>query len=344
MSTVFIAVDTGGTRTNVEVYAPDTEWKTRRFSVRATLSGALPVADYAAAVRKIFAPVDNYWQEHDVPDQPVYVFIGSAGFAAPTRAAFLEVLHETMPEFLSGNIRAAGISNDTFSLVAGYKADGAVIAGTGSNVLVRDRNNEFFQAGGHDWVAADYGAGYWVGLGAIRRAAKDFESGEGTVLLDRFCEVYNIYEQNEDEIIAKFRALAIADSQLKSDIAKFAAAVCSAAELGDLDAQNIVKQEAEDLADSLARTMRRRFSSAEISQGATIVQCGSLLANDFYRTAFESQVRMRLSAGTGTSEAIKWEPTKNGLSAVMNLARRLPGDVTDLLECSTKFRPVIVRF
>lgn len=344
MSAVFISIDTGGTRTNVAVAAPGTDWVSRRFEVAASLSGVLARAEYVPTLHRIFAPIENYWQQHDVPDMPVYVFIGAAGFAAPTRLHLQEAIHEALPGYLSGNLHAVGACNDTASLLWGYDADGAVIAGTGSNVLVRDRGGELFQSGGNDWVAADNGAGFWVGLHAIRQVARDLESGENTVLLSRFCEVYGLLEGDEPEIIARFRALAVADHRLKADIARFAAATCAAAELGDLDAQNIVKSQAEELADAVARTIRRRFSRDEIAGGLSLVQCGSLLSNDFYRAAFEAQVRMRLAGGMPGGDALHWERTKNGIEAVMHLAQMLPEWPETLLQASPAFRPVVVRF
>lgn len=343
MNTVFIAVDTGATRTNVEVSVSGGDFGVRRFEVPESLSGVLPTAEYATVIRRIFAPIENYWQENDVPDIPVYVFFGAAGFAGPTRSIFIETLNETMSDFLNGNIRAAGACNDTSALLWGYKSEGAIVAGTGSNVLVRTEDGGVFQSGGHDWVASDYGAGFWIALNAIRQVARDLESGVTSVLLNRFREVYGILGDQESEIIARFRALAISDNQLKADIARFAAAVCAAAELGDLTSQNIVKSEAEDLADSVARIVRRRFSQEQIAAGLTFVQCGSLLANDFYRAAFESQVRMRLAQGPDDG-SISWLRTKNGIEAVMNLAQRLPGDTSDLLKAPLVYRPAIVRF
>ncbi|MCB1274154.1 MAG: hypothetical protein KDB25_07155 [Leucobacter sp.] len=343
MSAVFIAVDSGGTRTNVEVSAPGTDFETRRFEVADSLSGVLPPSEYAATIRRIFAPIENYWQEHDVPDMPVYAFFGAAGFAEPTRGAFLETLHDALADYLNSNIRAAGACNDTAALLWGHRANGAIVAGTGSNVLVRTADGAVHQAGGHDWVASDYGSGFWVALNAIRQVARDFEAGENTVLLNRFREVYGIFGNRDEEIIARFRALAVSDNQLKADIARFAAGVCAAAELGDLSAQNIVKGEAEDLADSVARVVRRRFSTEDLASGLTLVQCGSLLGNDFYRAAFESQVRMRLSSGT-EADAITWFRTKNGIEAAMNLAQRLAEDTSELMEAPIPYRPAIVRF
>lgn len=275
---------------------------------------------------------------------PVYVFIGAAGFATPTRLHFQEAMRETLPQFLSGNIRAAGACNDTTSLLWGHEADGAIIAGTGSNVVVRANDGSVHQSGGHDWVASDYGSGFWVGLNAIRQVARDMDNGEVTVLLSRFCEAYGIGEGENDEMISRFRSLSVSDSRLKADIARFTTAVCAAAELGDLAAQNIVKSQAEDLADTVARAIRRRYSKEEIQKGLSLVQCGSLLANDFYRTAFESQVRMRLAAGLTGPETLRWTYTKNGIAAVMNLAQKLPNWPEDLLRGSLTFRPVILNF
>ena len=81
---------------------------------------------------------------------------------------------------------------------------------------------------------------------------------------------------------------------MKRKIARFAAEVCNAAERGDHDSQNIVKLEAEDLADVMAGSLRRWFGAVESLDGLSLVQCGSVMNNTFYRSTFESQLGMRL--------------------------------------------------
>lgn len=343
MSSVFVSIDTGGTRTRVEVATSADPPLSRGFEVSASLSGVVKPREYGNNLREIFAPIERYWHDNDVEDMPVYAFIAAAGFSALTRAAFQDAIHEALPEFCNGNVRAAGAANDASALLWGLNADGVVIAGTGSTAFVKTQDSTIHQAGGYEWVASDYGSGYWVGLTAIRQVAKDLEAGERSTLLNRFCEQYGLQEDDDAEVIARFRSLSYATPRMKADIARFASAVCAAAEGGDLDAQDIVKQEAEDFADSLARVVRRRFSRDDMEAGFSVVQCGSLLLSDFYKAAFEAQVQMRLGSGTD-SMAIEWIQAKNGIEASMALARRLEGDVSDLMQVAPEYRPVIVRF
>ena len=101
------------------------------------------------------------------------------------------------------------------------------------------------------------------GLGCLqtRRAYGDLEAGIDSVLLQRLREQYGIQRTTTAASIEKLRDLAIADSNMKREIARFAASVCGAALRGDAEAQNIVKAEAEDLADVTAGALRRCYSS-----------------------------------------------------------------------------------
>lgn len=343
MAATFIAIDSGGTRTNSRVFVAEGEELERQFSCREALSGYLPPRDYAQTLSEILKNIEAYWVEYDLIGSPTYVFISAAGFSTSTRGLFSSVMEAVLAPALSQSIVTAGGANDAVTLLLGHGADGAVIAGTGSNVLVKNRADDLFQAGGHDWVACDYGSGFWLGLNGIRQAARDFEAGEPSVLLSRVEEQYGIDPDDESALIARFRSLAVGDSRMKAEIARFSASVCDAAELGDVAAQDVVKREAEDLADSFASAVRRRFSRDEIASGLNIVQCGGVLANDFYRQSFETHVQMRLS-GIENGAIVHWQRVKNGLDATMILAKSLQQDPQGMLSVSSAHRPAVLRF
>lgn len=343
MSACYLAIDSGGTRTNADlVIAVDGEDDIhRRFEVADALSGYLPPSQYPAMLRKILAPVEAYLQQRDEDDGlPIYVFIGAAGFAPSTRDRFAKALIDVMSEAFGGNVKVVGAANDAVTLLLGLGADGVVIAGTGSTVLVKNHEGDIHQAGGHDWVACDYGSGVWIGLNAIRRAAHDFEEGEQSVLLSRFEELFGIEQGDDEALIARFRSLAVADPRMKADIARFAFSVCAAAELGDIDAQDIVKAEAEELANSAASAIRRWLPRDVLTEGISLVQCGSVLANQFYQIAFEAQVGIRLLGGADKPTVIEWKRVGNLLDASMVLARRLETQPDSILDVASPFKPV----
>lgn len=342
MESTIIAIDSGGTRTNSRVYVAGGAG-IESFSCRETLSGYLPPKDYAQTLRAILKNIEAFWLEHNLKGSSTYVFISAAGFSASTHSAFCSAMEEVLSSALGNSIITAAGANDAVTLLLGHNADGVVIAGTGSNVLVRNSAHDLFQSGGHDWVACDYGSGFWLGLHGIRQAARDFEAGERSELLSRVEEQYGLEPNDGPALIARFRSLAVGSSRMKAEIARFSTSVCDAAELGDVAAQDIVKREAEDLADSFASAIRRRFSRDEIATGLSIIQCGGVLADDFYRHSFETQVHMRLS-GIEDGTQIDWMQVKNGLDATTILAESLPHQTQILQSVDLAHRPVVRTF
>ena len=77
-------------------------------------------------------------------------------------------------------------------------------------------------------------------------------------------------------------------------------------------AQDIVKAEAEDLADFTASGLRR-FDPNPAADTTTGVLSGGLLSNEFYRRAFDNQVSMRLRSKEANLPAIRWLQMKSAL-------------------------------
>lgn len=341
---VFVGVDSGGTRTNVEIVVEDARGDKRSssYEVGESLSGALSPSLIPQVLGRILAPLHLRLEDLAADDLPVFIWISAAGYSPWTRDDFTVALQDLGPTTLGGAIQSIGVANDAVSLLLGSRADGIVIAGTGSSVIVRSPEGQLHQAGGHEWVACDYGSGFWIGLKAIRRAYQDYEAGNDSVLLQRLRQVYGIRTDDNRGLIAKLRDLAIADPNMKKEIARFTASVCDAAERGDREAQNIVKGEAEELADVTAGLLRRQFAMDELTRGLGVVQCGSLLGNTMYRTSFEGQIELRLRSGIEQRVTISWQRVTTGGAACVRLAKDLPESPTDLLRLDIAFRPTIV--
>ncbi|MCG5431987.1 hypothetical protein LV457_06740 [Mycobacterium sp. MYCO198283] len=341
---VLVGVDSGGTRTNVEILVDSpTGTATAKYEAGDSLSGALDPALIPKILGRILAPLPARLDQLVTSSLPISIWVSAAGYTPWTRDEFTNALHQLGPT-LGDEVTAIGAANDAVSLLVGSGAQGIVIAGTGSSVLVRDTNGDIHQAGGHEWVACDYGSGFWIGLEAIRKAFRDFEAGNDSVLLQRLRQAYGVRSSDDRGLIAKMRDLAIADPNMKREIARFTADVCGAAERGDTDAQNLVKSAAEDLADVTAVALRRRFTLEELSRGLKLVQCGSLLNNYFYRSAFEAQIEMRLRSGFESQVRIEWDRALTAEGACLALARRMSSEHRDLVRLPIEFRPTIVQF
>ena len=343
---IYLGVDSGGTRTNVDVLHVDDDGtqRTTSYEVAESLSGALPPRMVPEVLRRILAPLDARLATL-VPevDLPLHAWVSAAGFTSWTRDDYLVALEDVGREVLGERVRSMAAANDAVSLLLGMRADAIIIAGTGSSVLVRGASGDLGQAGGHEWVACDYGSGMWIGLRAIRQAYRDFESGVDSALLQRLRQTYGLRSDDDRALIAKLRDLAIGDRNLKKEIARFTASTCAAAERGDTAAQNIVKAEAEDLADVTAGCLRRHFTTEELVGGLDAVQCGSLLANEFYRTSFEMQLMMRLRLDDEQAALLRWGRVSTGGEAAVRLARDLAEEPQRYLALGRMHRPAIVQ-
>jgi len=340
---VFVGVDSGGTRTNVDVVVdtPSGETTSSSYEVSESLSGAIAPSLIPQFLGRIFAPLQMRLEELSAENFPVYIWISAAGFSPWTRDDFTTALHDIGPTVVGG-VQSIGVSNDAVALLLGSDADGIIIAGTGSNVIVRAADGTLHQAGGHEWVACDYGSGFWIGLQAIRVAYRNYEAGDESVLVQRLRQVYGIRSGDHRGLIAKLRDLGIADPNMKKEIARFTASVCDAAERGDRSAQNLVKEGAEDLADVTAGALRRQFTMDQLTGGLRLVQCGSLLNNQLYRSSFENQLELRLRSGAERRVEIAWQRVATGGAACVRLARGLKEDPTELLRLDIAFRPSVV--
>lgn len=341
---IYIGIDTGGTRTNVEITDPSGLHARHIYESSAALSGSLTPTGYVQTFKRILAGAESHWTTANYETRPVYMFISAAGFAPSVREHFVDTFNEVIPSCLGGSVRAVGIANDAPALLFGHQADAVVIAGTGSNVLVRSKDGKLHQIGGHEWVVSDYGSGFWIGLRAIRRAYRDYEDEKDSVLLQRLIQLFGIRATDNRRLIGKLRDLSIADEHMKPEVSRFAAAVCSAADRGDEDSQDIIKCEAEDLADVTAGALRRFFSQDQLASGLNLVQCGGLLSNDFYRTAFESQVDMRLRSGVAKPGKLAWNRVTTGVAGCLKLAEKLTVGDDELVQMEYQFRPLIMRF
>jgi N-acetylglucosamine kinase-like BadF-type ATPase len=338
----YVGIDSGGTRTNVAILVEGSDGdRSATYESGDSLSGSLSPSSMSSTLRRMMAQLPRRLEDLGVSSSDIYLWISAAGYTEWTRNDLIRAMEDAVPTI--GSIRAVGCANDGISVLLGSRADGIVIAGTGSTAIVRSKEGDLFQAGGHEWVACDHGSGFWIGLSAIRAAYRDFESGTDSVLLQRFRQVYGIRSDNSRAFIAKLRDLAIADSNMKKEIARLAASVCDAAVRGDPAAQDIVKQHSEELADVSATLVRRQFSRSDLAAGIVIIEVGGLLSNELYRSSFEAQLELRLRSGLSERPAVTWNHVVTATSACVQLARDLKEENTGFLKLDLAFRPAVVR-
>ena len=324
MERVRVAVDCGGTSSKAALLVDSVDRAVPipvrpvpvRFDGTATLSGYLDPARIGDVMCEILAPIERRYVDDGLGGARVVVVIAAAGFVDGLRDEYRRAADAVVAEAFGGAVETVAVMNDAVGLLLGHDADGVVVAGTGSSVLVRAIDGSIRQGGGHDWVAADEGSAFWIGLDGIRAVARDFEEGIETPLRWQFRRSYGRPDQNSADREARtFRDLAVAGPRMKAEIARFAIGVCSAAAQGDARATGIVQTQSDELATTVARAMRGAKWPAD--RDVTMVECGGMAGDRLYREAFRSAVERRTHGLVG---GIRWHAVHDGLDAVAALA------------------------
>lgn len=345
---IFVGLDSGGTRTDGQIVAvgPDGREEERAFGSTASLAGALEPLHLAEVLKRVLqflpghlrAVNDNVSPNAELP---VFLWVGCAAFTPWTRRHFEAALN-TAPQQVGVAADVSGAANDGVSLLLGSESDGIVVAGTGSTVLIKSSDGPIKQTGGHEWVACDHGAGFWIGLQGIRAAYQDFEDRvDDSIVLARLREVYGIDENDDAALKSQLRQFAIASPGMKKNIAAFCRYVFDAAERDDEAARRIVNDAAASLGKLTAQAIARGIKIDKLNGPLKLAQCGSLFRSDFYRSRFQDVIRSELRPEL--YDRIRWEHYLTGKAACVALAQRLADPIDPIHALpSDEFEPVIV--
>jgi N-acetylglucosamine kinase-like BadF-type ATPase len=319
-----VGVDSGGTHTNIQVLAPDGTKKTVP-----EIDKSLTSNRSNDELREISAKIFWAIQGHTI-GEPTCVWISAAGYSAASR-------HRLEPLLIAAikgrNVRV-GISNDGVGLLLAHDAElVAVIAGTGSVAMARNPAGEVVTRGGDEWVVADYGSAFWLGLNGIRAAYRALEGGPDTAMLNSLLEHFSRLKESDvkpnPRVVVReiARRLASLGTDTKPTIASFAPSVTRQAELGDDEAQKIVRQAVDDLAGAAARVYRELAAQAErrIVAPRFLLNGSVGYRSPFYFEAFRAsldQFLFDVRGSTGRSIELGY-PQLNGLSEALTLAGHL---------------------
>ena len=270
-----------------------------------------------------------------------YMWINAAGYAVSTQAQFERIAADLMGD-LVGRI---GISNDAVGLLLAHEPEMvAIVAGTGSVAMARRTSGELVVRGGEEWVVSDYGAAFWIGLYGIRAAYRSLEGGADTALLRCLVEHFSPLDHSATDVDASLavreiaRKLAALGSGTKPTIASFARQVTRQAELGDSEAQRIVRSGAEELAAAAARVYRDL--AAEVSDRVVaprfLLRGSVAYRSPFYEEAFRTALAQFLfDVRENVEHEIDLHTELNGVVLALTLAKRLAaGEDIPVLDAS----------
>jgi len=321
--TWLVGVDSGGTHTNVRIVDPEggakgvTELDKSLTSNRtnAELQGVL-----TAIFNTVLARTEG---------QAASLWINAAGYSAPTRERFDRLL-AACSDFFTGPV---GMANDAVSLLLAHPAETVVVvAGTGSASKARRPDGCVISRGGDEWVVSDQGSAFWIGLAGIRAAYEGLEGGPETALVGSFVEHYRPVRADddattlEDQARSIGRQLAGLGTDTKPTIASFAREVTRQAELGDAEAQGVVRTAVDQLAASAARVYRQLAASAsERLIRPEFILTGSVgYRSPFYAEAFRASLAQFLfDVRESTGRDVEVTSRLNGLDEALALAEAL---------------------
>jgi N-acetylglucosamine kinase-like BadF-type ATPase len=318
--TYLVGVDSGGTHTNIRVLVPKGPPKTVP-----EIDGSLTANRSNAELQEISGEIFSAIHGH-IGRDPACVWIGAAGYSAATRHRLEHLVAHAIVDL---NMRV-GISNDGVALLLAHDSElVTIIAGTGSAAKARNPAGQVITRGGDEWVATDYGSAFWIGLNGIRAAYRAFEGGPDTAmsnsLLKHFSRLKDNDTKRENRVVVKeiARKLASLGTDTKPTIASFAPEVTRQAELGDDEAEKIVRQAGRDLAGAAVQVYLELTTQAEGRLVAPrFLLSGSVgFRSPFYFGAFRESLDQLLSDMRGsTGRQIELSCQLNGLSETLTLA------------------------
>ncbi|WP_053958630.1 BadF/BadG/BcrA/BcrD ATPase family protein [Sulfobacillus thermosulfidooxidans] len=229
---MYIGVDGGGTSTRGIIEIEDGRFGELATSSASNLLMVGPDLAYAAMDEVI----DRLSQQADIS-----VVEGVIGVAGADR---LEVLSSWQRYFARRGIKRLWITGDYWLPWANFTkgADGVIgILGTGSIFFGR-HGAKTLRLGGYGWKLGDVGSGLSLGQQAIRKAMESWEGIQPRTLLVPKCLEFFAVSSMQDVLDQLYRP-----SFPLRHLADFASEVFSAAMMGDLLADQLLKAEAEKI-------------------------------------------------------------------------------------------------
>jgi N-acetylglucosamine kinase-like BadF-type ATPase len=172
-----------------------------------------------------------------------------------------------------------------------------VIAGTGGSAFGMNAAGERAKTLGWDYILADQGSGYWIGLHGLQAAVKYWDgrlTDSGHHLYDAMLDQYGVDDPAEAMLII------YSDEHLedmKTEIASFARLVSDCAAKGDMAAQVILRQAGEELGQSVCAVIRRLNMQQEsliVGRVGSTFKSGPILNDVFNQTVLAVAPRAKI--------------------------------------------------
>ncbi|QQS36779.1 MAG: hypothetical protein IPM56_02125 [Ignavibacteriales bacterium] len=276
---LLIGIDGGGTKTNF-LFAED-----NLNTLHTSSAGASNLTTYG--IENVFNLIlNNIIQFIDSVDlsstQNISVVAGLAGAGRPDEAESLQkILRQKLNELYSPKIFIKIVTDAVITLEGAFtgKAGAILIAGTGSILFGKDKDDNFFRAGGFGKIIGDEGSGYSIGRKALQLYSHFLDNRKEKTKLD--------------ELISESMKVNDSGSLIKNiysgnfDIASIAPLVLQAADENDKSAQKILNEGCDELVNHIPPYLK--FTNSNESE---ICLLGSLISNDnFYSKLLKKKIK-----------------------------------------------------
>jgi N-acetylglucosamine kinase-like BadF-type ATPase len=281
--TYFLAVDAGGTKADFLLADEDREL------ARATCGTVKRLnATEEEAAHNLDDALGRLSAQTGVRlNQIARTCIGTSGNTVPL---VTDWLRENFATRVSGSLLIAGDVQIALEAAFPGVSGVLVLAGTGSNVAGRGADGKIVTAGGWGPMLADQGAGYWIGLEALRRGFLAIDEQRPTTLLELARDYWHL--PSVDALIE------FANAEPRPHFADITPLVVQCAAQGDEIASDILDRSGRDLA-CLTRIVIERILSAEdkLHPLPAVAIAGSVLGKiERVRHALITSLRMHYPA------------------------------------------------
>jgi N-acetylglucosamine kinase-like BadF-type ATPase len=265
MKKIFAGIDGGGTNTNCII----ADEKLNILSESAGGPSNILVRDINEVAYNIYGLLrENLTGIGKNFEDLSGIVIGTAGAGRKNHAGKLE--NSLKKLFLFSKVKV--VSDALISLEGAFEDEpgSILIAGTGSIIFGKDKNNNFCRAGGFGRIIGDEGSGYSIGRKGLNVVSREFDGrGKNSLLTNLISNKYGI--NDSESLIDK-----VYNSNL--DVAEIAKYVIDAADKDDDICKSILFDEASELIKHVKAIMKR----LKIEK-MNLCLSGSLLTNDnFY--------------------------------------------------------------
>ncbi len=300
-----IGIDGGGTKTDSAI----TDLSGNIIHQTTGKASNFLVVGIEEAVENIFALIEEnlFKLEGDFADVKQIV-IGAAGAGRKEDAQLLEKSFKDYADQQGVHFKGVKVVSDAHIALEGAFPDSAgciLIAGTGSILFGKDEKGIIHRVGGFGRLIGDEGSGYSIGRKALNAVSKESDGrGEATLISELLNAKMN--SSSSTSIINEVY-------KENLDVASVAKIVIEAAEEGDMIAEDILDEEADELVLHI-KSLLDKIHTDKLN----VAFSGSLLDNKNFYSAL---LRQKIKSTLPKVEIVK--PAASPVSGAILLAKRL---------------------